>query len=183
MPRAHRITTQIIIKKHTKFLHQFLDAVTNELGQTYSIPQMRTEVRRAVRSCQRCKNAKAKALPPQMSQLPIARVTPFNPPFTFTGVDFAGPLLIKINRSNVKRWIVIFTCLTIRAIHLEVAHSLSTDSFVLCLNNFLNRRGMCREIYSDRGTNFVGTDRALKLLMQQINYDDVSSQATLRQVK
>ena len=62
-----------------------------------------------------------------MGQLPADRVTPFVKPFTYTGVDLFGPLLVTIGRRKEKRWAVIFTCLTVRAAHIELAENLSTD--------------------------------------------------------
>ena len=57
---------------------------------------------------------------------------------------------------------MIFTCLTTRGIHIEVAHSLSTDSCIFAIRNFTARKGRSLEFVSDRGTNFVGASRELK---------------------
>ena len=79
-----------------------------------------------------------------MADLPVDRVTPGQPPFTSVGVDCFGPLQVRHGRSLVKRYGVIFTCLAIRAVHIEVAHSLETDSFLMALRRFLERRGQVR---------------------------------------
>jgi hypothetical protein len=55
-----------------------------------------------------------------------------------------------------------------RAIHLELAHDLSSDSFMMCLKNFTFRRGYCKEMYSDNGTNLVGASRELAAEWKQI---------------
>ena len=72
--------------------------------------------------------------------------------------DFFGPLHVKFRRGSAKRWGCLFTCLSTRAVHLEVAQSLSTDDFLMVLRQFINRHGSPDEIYSDNGTNFVGAD-------------------------
>ena len=89
-----------------------------------------------------------------MGDLPSDRVTPDKPPFSFVGVDCFGPFMVKRGRSLVKRYGVIFTCLTIRAIHIEVVQSMDTDSFVNSLRRFMARRGKPEIIRSDNGTNF-----------------------------
>ena len=52
--------------------------------------------------------------------------------------------------------------MTVRAVYLEVLHSLSTDSFMPALHRFINRLGNIAHMFSDNGSNFVGADRALK---------------------
>jgi transposase InsO family protein len=78
---------------------------------------------------------------------------------------------------------MIATCLTIRAIHLEIVHSLSTDSCIMAIRNFVSRRGLPRELYSDRGTNFIGANRKLNdtakdLDLQAIMKEFVSTETT-----
>lgn len=74
-----------------------------------------------------------------MADLPRNRVIPNEPPFTRTGVDLFGPFSVKLLRSSVKRYGVIFTCLACRAVHIEVATSLETDSFIQALHRFITR--------------------------------------------
>ncbi|KAF2893787.1 hypothetical protein ILUMI_12386 [Ignelater luminosus] len=84
-------------------------------------------------------------------------------------LDYFGPINITIGRRTEKRWRSLFTCLTIRAVHLKVAHKLDHDSFIMCLQYFMNRRGRPRHIYCDRGTNFVASERVLREKLRKIN--------------
>ena len=93
-----------------------------------------------------------------MADLSSTRVTPGDPPFTNVGVDYFGTFYVKRGRTLVKRYGCIFTCLAMRAIHIEVAFSLDTASFVNALQRYISRRGQPRSITSDNGTNFVGAD-------------------------
>ena len=68
---------------------------------------------------------------------------------------------------------VAFTCLTTRAIHIEVAHSISTDSFICALKRFIARRGKPRYIFSDNGTNFRGADRVLRSSLEEWNQNQI----------
>ena len=63
--------------------------------------------------------------------------------------------LVQRGRSVVKRYGALFTCLASRAVHIEVANSLETDSFIGSLRRLICRRGSVREIRCDKGTNFI----------------------------
>lgn len=88
-----------------------------------------------------------------MAHLPVARVTPGEPPFTHDGVDL-GPLCVE-SSSTVKMYGVIFFCLTLRVIHTEVALCLDSDSFINALKRFSARRGQVVELRSENGTNLI----------------------------
>ena len=45
-----------------------------------------------------------------------------------------------------------------RAVHIEVAHTLEADSFICAYQRFVSRRGKPKEIFSDNGTNFTGAE-------------------------
>jgi hypothetical protein len=75
---------------------------------------------------------------------------------TTVGVDYFGPFSVKRGRGREKRWCCLFTCLTIQAVHLEVAFSMDSDSSLCAFFRFVARRGVPRDVYSNNGTNFVG---------------------------
>ena len=81
--------------------------------------------------------------------------------FSKIGIDCFGPFSVVRSRTNVKRYGVIFTCLSSRAVHLEVLFSLDTDSFLSALSRFMLRRGPIKIIRSDNGTNFTSGNREL----------------------
>ena len=78
----------------------------------------------------------------KIADLPKERVTPGQPPFSHVGIDYFGSFMVKQGRSQVKRYTCIFMCLTIRAVHIEIIHSLDTDYFIntLILNTLLNEQ-------------------------------------------
>ncbi|XP_055622808.1 uncharacterized protein LOC129766312 [Toxorhynchites rutilus septentrionalis] len=168
MPRDHHITLLLVHSFHQRFLHANGETVCNELQQQFYIPKLRVLVRKVGRNCQHCKIKKAVPKAPQMGPLPRVRLTPFIRPFTYVGVDYMGPFEVKVGRSVVKRWICLFTCLTVRAVHLELAHSLSSTACVMAFRRFVARRGAPLEVFSDNGTNFVGTNRQLSEEKQKI---------------
>ena len=91
-----------------------------------------------------------------MVDLPIDGLTPA-PPFSFVGLDIFGPWLVSARRkrggmTNNKRWAVLFTCLTTRAIHIEVIESMDASCFINALRRFLALRGPAVQFRSDCGT-------------------------------
>ncbi|XP_062716249.1 uncharacterized protein LOC134291888 [Aedes albopictus] len=178
MPRHHRITFLLVDSYHRRFLHANGETVCNELRQQFYIPKLRVLVRKVSRQCQHCKILKANPTPPRMGPLPRVRLTPFIRPFTYVGVDYMGPFMVKMGRSSVKRWICLFTCLTIRAIHLELVHTLTTTSCVMAFRRFVARRGAPLEVFSDNGTNFVGAHRQLTEELQRIKEINESCAST-----
>lgn len=56
----------------------------------------------------------------------------------------------------------VFVCFSTKAVHLEVVGDLSSDAFLNALKRFVSRRGLCKDIYSDNATNFVGANNELK---------------------
>ena len=55
-----------------------------------------------------------------MAALPVDAIIPEEPPFTSVGVDCFGPFQVRHGHALVKRYGVIFTCLAICAVHLEI---------------------------------------------------------------
>ena len=100
-----------------------------------------------------------------MGDLSEERITP-SPPFTNTGVDFTGSFIVKDfqTKETFKCYMAMFVCFSTKAIHLELVSSLSTPACTAALRRFVSRRGAPVHIYSDNGTNFVGTANELKLL-------------------
>ncbi|XP_024879015.1 uncharacterized protein LOC112459229 [Temnothorax curvispinosus] len=109
-----------------------------------------------------------------MGSLPRARVTS-NRPFLHTGVDFAGPIFLRTAKGRghkaYKAFLAVFVCFSSKAVHLEAVSDYSADAFLAAFRRFVSRRGLCRAVYSDCGTNFVGADNQLKALFQAANRD------------
>jgi hypothetical protein len=98
--------------------------------------------------------------------------------------------MMKINsRRNSplqKAYVCIFVCLATKAVHIELVCDLTTDAFIAALTRFISRRGKCKNMYSDNGTNFVGANRKLckltKLLTSTAHKERVSNAITLKDI-
>ena len=100
---------------------------------------------------------------PQMADLPEDRLPKKNQfVFETTGLDFIGPFPVKNNGRLSSRYILLFTCLVVRAVHLEVSNDLTTESTINCIRRFVSRRGKPNKFVSDCGKSFVGSNNALQ---------------------
>ena len=77
-----------------------------------------------------------------------------------TGIDYAGPLYAS-DYPHQKFYFCLFTCTTIREIHLEITNSLSISDFVLAFRRFSSRRGIPDELISDNAKTFKGAQPLL----------------------
>lgn len=161
LSKASPIANLILQHIHQEVGHCGRNYMLSVVREKYWIPQANSAVRRIISKCIVCRRLNAKAGKQKMADLPEDRLLPDQPPFTNVGVDFFGPFEIRRGRSFVKRYGVIFTCLTVRAVHIEIAHSLDTDSCINVIRRFIARRGQVKIMRSDNGTNFVAAEKEL----------------------
>ena len=94
--------------------------------------------------------------------------------FFSTGIDLFGLFRTRSNTALVKRYGIVFRCMTVRAVHLELTNDLSTDLFIMALCRFKSRRGHVQVTGSDNGANFVGAASKLKDAFKAIDRPEVS---------
>lgn len=159
---------QLLIKHtHLKLLHAGPQQTLATLREKYWPIGGRIMVKNIIRKCITCFRLRPKSVEPIMSPLPKSRVNP-RFPFELTGVDYAGPILIKSRSGRgckiSKAYISLFVCFVTKAVHLELVTDLTKDAFLLALKRFVSRRGLPVCIYSDNGTNFCAANNELKEL-------------------
>ena len=99
----------------------------------------------------------AATIQPIMADLPEGKIAYQSPPFTNTWVNF-GPFYVTVCRTTEKKWGLLFTCLTTRAVHVEIVPSIDARSWVMGVEWFDFRWGILATLWSDNGTNFVGSE-------------------------
>ncbi|XP_053698939.1 uncharacterized protein LOC128745898 [Sabethes cyaneus] len=171
LPKDSPITRLLLHHYHCRYGHANKETIVNEIRQRFEISCLRSAVDKAAKNCQNCKIKKCKPLPPRMAPLPEQRLTPHVRPFVYVGIDYMGPLEVAVGRRREKRYVVVFTCLVVRAVHLEVSYDLSTESCIMAIRRFTRRRGSPLHIFTDNGTNFVGASRELKRQIEKIDSD------------
>lgn len=175
LPWNHRATTLLVRELHLRNLHAGPALLTASINQQYWIIGCQKVVHKIVQDCTRCVRLKGRLASQLMGSLPPARVLATRP-FCFVGVDYAGPLKIKATCIRgvkvTKGYIAVYVCLSTRAVHLEAAGDMTTNTFLGTLKRFISRRGYPTEIWSDNGTNFIGADRTLQELLEQVRAHD-----------
>lgn len=95
------------------------------------------------------------------------------PPFTWTGVDFAGPLYFPSSRDpqsnekiSEKVLICLFTCASTRAVNLELTRDLGVNSFLQAFRWFSSRRGLPSTLISDNAETFKASSKEIEKLFK-----------------
>jgi transposase InsO family protein len=172
LPHKSCVSRLILQDIHQAIGHQGKNAILAELRQRYWIPHASQIIKQIVSKCVSCRRYRAQPEEQKMADLPRDRIVP-GKPFSDVGIDYFGPFMIKRGRSEVKRYGVIFSCCKSRAVHLEVACSLTTDSCINAIRRFVARRGPIECIRSDNGTNLVGAEQEMRKEIQQWNQSKV----------
>lgn len=171
LPKNHHISKIIVRDAHINLMHAGTNATLYSVRETFWPIDGRNTVRHVIRQCTQCFRAKPREINYIMGNLPKNRVS-FVRPFDQVGVDYCGPFFIKERRHRnlikIKTYVSIFVCQVTKAVHLELASDLTTGAFLACLKRFYARRGIAHSISSDNATNFVGANKILRELHQQI---------------
>lgn len=169
LPSKGHITALLVKYHHERISHQGRGMTLNDLrSHGYWVIGGRSSVSRCISKCVTCRRLRGALQEQKMANLPEDRLEPA-PPFTHCGVDYFGPWLIKEGRKELKRYGVLFTCLSRRAIHLEVSATLETNSFINALRRFISRRGPVRTIRCDQGSNLVGAKNELQKALSSMD--------------
>ncbi|XP_058455592.1 uncharacterized protein LOC131432955 [Malaya genurostris] len=171
VPDEHPVAKLLVEHYHKRFGHGYRDTVKNELRQRFHIPKINAVVRKVTSCCVWCRVHRSRPQAPRMAPLPVQRLTPYLRAFSYVGVDYLGPFEVTVGRRKEKRWVVLFTCLVIRAVHVEVAHSLTTQSCLMAIRRFICRRGTPIEFFSDNGTNLRGASKEIVGICYTIGLD------------
>ena len=149
LPRDGFVTNLIIKFCHERVHHAGRGMTLNEVRNSgFWVLHRSSAVRKLISQCVLCCLLRGKSGEQKISDLPSDRMQEA-PPFTYCAVDYFGPFCIKDKRKEVKRYGSLFTCLASRAVHIEVADSLDTDSFIMALRRFISLRGNIRELRYD----------------------------------
>ncbi|XP_045188261.1 uncharacterized protein LOC123546137 [Mercenaria mercenaria] len=181
LPAKHHLIKLIIFDAHEKQLHSGTSATICHLRQKYWIPTIRQCVKSLLRKCTICRKINSKPyLAPDPPPLPTYRVKNSSP-FAVTGIDFSGALYVRGESGREsKTYVCLFTCAATRAVHLELVHDLTEDSFMQAFRRFVSRRSFPRLIISDNATTYHAASNTLKKMFEsQTLKDQLNSTGTV----
>ncbi|XP_035989853.1 uncharacterized protein LOC118561756 [Fundulus heteroclitus] len=182
LSKDQHVSKLILRDLHQQLGHAGRNHMLSALRERYWITCANSACRKILSECVVCRRHRGQPAEQKMADMPQERVCPEFPPFTNVGVDYFGPIEVKRGRVMVKRYGVIFTCMASRAIHLEVAHSLTTDSCINAIRRFVCRRGPVRQMRSDNGTNFIGAERELREALAAIDHTKIHQALLLKEI-
>lgn len=171
LPRDHHFTKLIVLRAHQRVLHNGVKETLAEVRTRYWIIRGRSLIKFIIHQCVVCRRLEGlhyKApLPPPLPPFRVQEA----PAFTFIGVDYAGPLHVRLSVSRPctqKVWICLYTCCVSRAVHLDLVLDLSAQSFIRCFKRFTARRGIPRKVVSDNGTTFKAGSKVIETYFSEI---------------
>ena len=173
LPKKAHLTNLIIRHFHQRSGHQGRPRTHAEIRSSgFWIVNGSSLVGQHISKCVTCRKLRAAPQQQMMAELPTDRLEQV-PPFTFSAVDYFGSFYIREGRKEMKRYGVLFTCMASRAIHLEIATLLTTDSFLNTYRRFVCRRGPIQQLRSDQGTNFVGAKNEMQAALNEMNHEKI----------
>ena len=162
--KDHYYTTLVILRAHKRLSHNGVRETLTELRSIYWIIRGRSAVKSIIRQCTVCLRYEGKPYrathPPPLPEFRVRE----RPPFSYTGVDFAGPLHVKErgNNGTSKVWICLYTCCVVRAVHLDIVPNLTTSAFLRSFKRFTARRGLPQRLISDNAKTFTVAAELIK---------------------
>ncbi|KAG1713941.1 hypothetical protein GQR58_002015 [Nymphon striatum] len=160
----HKISQLIILDAHVKSGHMSSNYTINHIRNAgFWIPKVRQTIMTVLKRCYVCKKLNSKPFPyPKTPSLSKSRVN-FIKPFHSTGIDYTGHFyVLDCFGAKQKVYVLLFTCLNTRGVHLEVVSTMSSDDFILAFIRFSNRYGIPREVYTDNAKTFLSSSKLLK---------------------
>lgn len=175
VPYGSELAKWIIDEAHKRVMHGGNQLTLSQIRHTYWLLGAKRAVKAYINKCIICHRFRAKATRQLMGSLPSSRTRVVEKPFTNTGTDLAGPIKMKMTTGRGQRtqkgYIVLFICMSTRAVHIEAVSDQSAEAFIAAFNRFVARRGNVQVVYSDNGTNFVAANKILQLENEQAMVD------------
>jgi len=156
LPKDSFLTSLYVYDAHIGCKHMGVPSTLARLRKSgYWVPRGRATIKTVLSNCVTCKKINSFAFTyPRPNDYVKGRVN-FEYVYQNTGIDFTGHIFVKMGGKVSKMYILVYTCLNIRAIHIDVLPDLSVNNFLLSFIRFTNRYGRPRAIFSDNASTFL----------------------------
>ena len=169
----HYVVINLIEDAHRANFHEGTEDVRSVLRQEYWVIGLRNALRSVKAKCVKSRKQRAGVSQLLMADLPRERLQERVSPFSNTGIEYFGPFEVKFMRKTMRRCCCLFTCLTTRAVHIEVVPSLEAETCLTAITRFIAQRGKPATILSDNGMNFVGAAKEMRDCLNAWNLSDI----------
>ena len=165
--KQHRLAILITEYAHKRTMHGGVKETLTKIRAKYWFVKGRQFVRKIIYRCVTCRRSEV----PHYKVVPEPPLPEFRvqeaPPFAYCGVDFAGPLYVKVNESSEhnKVWICLYTCCVTRAVHLELLPDMTAQMFLRAFKRFTARRRIPLKMISDNGKTFIAAAQAIDSML------------------
>jgi hypothetical protein len=190
LPKKHWFTEFMMLDCHERLMHAKVRQTLAQVRLVYWVPQGRQLLESLLFHCRKCRSTEGGAFRTPISPpLPPFRVRQ-SPPFSFVGIDYLGPAIVRIlptitwvGKKNPKKlviterkaWICLFTCAVVRAVHLELVDDQTAEDFLLALRRFVATYGRPQMIICDNAGNFQTTGLLFAELSRQQKIQEYST--------
>ena len=125
LPQKGHLIRLIIAHHHRNVKHAGKGLTLSEIrAHGWYLVKGAKQVARYIKECVTCRKVRGAPLEQKMADLPEERTDP-SPPFTHTGMDCFGPIIVKNGRREMKRYGLLLTCFSSRAVHIEMLDDLN----------------------------------------------------------
>ena len=151
-------TRLVVWDAHQNVLHHGVESTLGNVRSKFWIVRGRRTVKDVIRKCVICRRHQGKTMvPPPSPDLPSFRVN-VNFSFYSIGIDYAGPLYVKDRDCTSKVYVLLFSCATSRALHLEITPDLGKFAFMRAFERFMARKGRPKIVISDNAKTFKANE-------------------------
>ena len=200
LPKGSTFIEKYVLFLHTSNCHSGNAATLYMLRRQFRLMGGKREVSRILHMCRK-KNCNAPVpLDQKMAPLPVQRIDSFTP-WLGIAVDFFGPLKTRHfcaasqhncstlsckhdclkavcpHQGEEKAYGCLFTCLSTRAVHIELVENQATETFLLAFTRLISRRGKPTYVWSDNSKTFKCANKELIRLYKKINWQTVQDKA------
>ena len=157
---------KLVVQYHHNRHHRDVDTIVTLVRREVWPIKVRKIASALDSKCVDCKIKRKQPMGQSMGELPSYR-SEMLPAFAIVSMDLFGPMevkddVIKRGPKRIKKvWGVLYTCVSTRAVHLDIAIDYSTKSVLHTLRRVMAVRGDIRKVISDTGTQLVGASREI----------------------